>query len=56
MGLWRRSLSERHCDFAKLLPAVRAEQLDWERIRVETAGNDYAVAFLVLIDRLGPAG
>ena len=53
-----RSLSERHCDFAKLLPAVRAvrEQLDWERIRAETAGNDYAVAFLVLVDRLGLAG
>ncbi|AKN16756.1 hypothetical protein MHAE_00145 [Mycobacterium haemophilum DSM 44634] len=50
-----RALGEHHCDFAKLLPAVRAirERLDWARIRAETASNDYAVAFLVLADRLG---
>lgn len=50
-----RSLGEHYCDFAKLLPAVRAvrEQLDWERVRALTADNDYAVAFLVLVDRLG---
>ncbi|KLO33816.1 hypothetical protein ABW17_28120 [Mycobacterium nebraskense] len=50
-----RSLGEHHCDFAKLLPAVRAvrEQLDWERVRARTADNDYAVAFLVLVERLG---
>jgi hypothetical protein len=50
-----RSLGEHHCDFAKLLPAVRAvgERLDWGRIRTLTADNDYAVAFLVLADRLG---
>jgi Nucleotidyl transferase of unknown function (DUF2204) len=50
-----RSLGEHHCDFAKLLPAVRAirERLDWDRIRAQTADNDYAVAFLVLIERLG---
>ncbi len=50
-----RSLGEHHCDFTKLLPAVRAvrEQLDWNRIRAQTADNDYAVAFLVLADRLG---
>jgi hypothetical protein len=49
------SLSEHHCDFATLLPVVRAvrEQLDWARIRRETAGNDFAAAFLVLTDRLG---
>lgn len=55
-----RSLSEHHCDFAALLPPVRAvrEQLDWGRIREQTADNDFAVAFLVLTDRLGvsPAG
>ena len=40
---------------AKLLPAVRAirERLDWERIKSECADNDYAVAFLVLAQRLG---
>jgi Nucleotidyl transferase of unknown function (DUF2204) len=50
-----RSLGEHHCDFARLLPAVRAirERLDWKSIRSQTADNDYAVAFLVLADRLG---
>lgn len=49
-----RSLGEHHCDFAKLLPAVRAvrERLDWDEIREQTADNDYAVAFLVLAERL----
>jgi Nucleotidyl transferase of unknown function (DUF2204) len=53
-----RSLGEHHCDFAKLLPAVRAvrERLDWEHVRTRTADNDYAVAFLVLADRLGLTG
>ncbi|ORW73256.1 nucleotidyltransferase [Mycobacterium saskatchewanense] len=53
-----RSLGERHCDFATLLPAVRAirERLDWDRIKSETADNDYAVSFLVLADRLGLTG
>lgn len=49
-----RALHEHHCDFAKLLPAVRAvrEQLDWQQLSEQTADNDYAVAFLVLADRL----
>ena len=49
------SMNEHHCDFAALLPAIRAvrERLDWDRVRADTAGNDFAVAFLVLIDRLG---
>jgi hypothetical protein len=53
-----KSLTEHHCDFAKLLPAVRAirEQLDWDRIAAETADNDFAAAFLVLADRLGLRG
>lgn len=53
-----RSLGEHHCDFARLLPAVRAvrERLDWNHIRAQTADNDYAVAFLVLADRLGLTG
>lgn len=53
-----RSLNEHHCDFAKLLPPVRAvrERLDWDEIRAATDGNDYAVAFLVLADRLGLTG
>ncbi len=50
-----RSLSEHYCDFAALLPAVRSvrEQLDWPRLRKDVADNDFAVAFLVLTDRLG---
>jgi len=53
-----RSLGERLCDFAKLPPAVRAvrEQLDWDRVRSQTADDDYGVAFLVLVERLGLTG
>jgi hypothetical protein len=53
-----RALNEHHCDFAKLLPAARAvrERLDWDQIRVHTGDNDYAVAFLVLAQRLGLTG
>ncbi len=49
------SLHEHHCDFGSLLPAVRAvrERVDWDWVRAETASNDFAVAFLVLTDRLG---
>ncbi len=49
------SLNEHHCDFAALLPAIRGvrERVDWDRVRADTDGNDFAVAFLVLIDRLG---
>ncbi len=48
-----RSLGEHHCDFAKLLPAVRAirELVDWDAVSAQTADNDYAVAFLVLAQR-----
>ncbi|WP_162463737.1 MULTISPECIES: hypothetical protein [unclassified Mycolicibacterium] len=49
------SLNEHHCDFAALLPSVRAvrEQVDWDAVRAATADNHFAGAFLVLIDRLG---
>ena len=52
------SLNEHHCDFAALLPAIRAvrERVDWERVRADAAANDFAVAFLVLTDRLGITG
>lgn len=52
------SLNEHHCDFAPLLPAVRAvrEQMDWDKLRADTAENHFAVAFLVLADRLGITG
>ena len=53
-----RALNEHCCDFTRLLPAVRAvrERLDWRRIEAQIADNDYAVAFLVLVTRLGLTG
>jgi hypothetical protein len=49
------ALNEHYCDFAALLPVVRAvrEQLDWPRLAADTASNDFAAAFLVLAERLG---
>ncbi|MBV9512576.1 MAG: hypothetical protein JO280_00815, partial [Mycobacteriaceae bacterium] len=49
------SLNEHRCDFASLLPPVRAvrEQVDWDRVRADTSHNDFAAAFLCLTDRLG---
>lgn len=48
------SLSEHYCDFAALLPVVRAvrEQLDWARLRADAEGQPFAEAFLFLTDRL----
>jgi hypothetical protein len=55
------ALNEHQCDLARLLPVARAvrEQVDWASVREVTAGNDFAVSFLVLLERLGvapPAG
>ncbi len=49
------SYTQHHCDFATGLPVARSlrEQIDWDRVRRETAESPYAVAFLVLLDRLG---
>jgi hypothetical protein len=48
------SYTQHHCDFATGLPVARSlrEQIDWERVRLETAKSPYAEAFLVLLDRL----
>ncbi|MDG4664580.1 hypothetical protein [Mycobacterium sp. 236(2023)] len=50
-----RALHEHHCDFAALLPAVRAvrEQLDWAELRRNTSENPFATAFLSLCESLG---
>ena len=50
-----RALNEHYCDFAALLPGVRAvrERVDWDAVRRDTADSDFAVAFLTLADRLG---
>jgi hypothetical protein len=51
------SLTEHYCDFAALLPVVRAvrEQLDWPRIQAATRENPFAAAFLFLLERLAIA-
>lgn len=48
------SFSQHHCDFARGLPLARSlrEQIDWNRVRVQTAHSPYAEAFLILLDRL----
>lgn len=49
------SYTQHYCDFATGLPVARSlrEQIDWNRVRAETAKSPYAEAFLVLLDRLG---
>jgi hypothetical protein len=48
------ALDEHACDFAAMLPVVRAlrEQLDLERVRRETASSPFAAALLMLLERL----
>jgi hypothetical protein len=48
------SFSQHYCDFARGLPVARSlrEQIDWPRVRRETAHSPYAEAFLILLDRL----
>jgi hypothetical protein len=49
------SFSEHHADFSVTLTCVRPlrEQVDWARVRDETAGSAFAAAFLVLLRELG---
>ncbi|MEV8509393.1 nucleotidyltransferase [Actinoplanes sp. NPDC051475] len=48
------SYTQHYCDFATGLPVARSlrEQIDWDRVREETAKSPYAEAFFVLLDRL----
>jgi hypothetical protein len=48
------SYSQHYCDFATGFPVARSlrEQIDWARVRRETAKSPYAEAFLMLLDRL----
>lgn len=50
-----RAMSEHYCDYSRVLPSARAlrEQVDWQRLREETGDNDFAAAFLFLLERLG---
>lgn len=49
-----RALNEHHCDFATLIPLVRAvrEQLDWPELHRHTSQNPFATSFLSLCDAL----
>ena len=51
------TFSQHYCDFARGLPMARSlrEQIDWARVRRETAPSPYAEAFLLLLDRLNVA-
>ncbi len=50
-----KALTEHLCDYSSVLPVARAlrEQVDWEQVRGEVDDNDFAVACLFLLDRLG---
>jgi hypothetical protein len=49
------ALEEHACDFGSVLPVARAvrEQVDWGEVAEQTKDNDFAVALLFLLDRLG---
>lgn len=49
------ALDEHYCDFGAMIPVVRAlrEQVDFARVRAETATSPYAEALLLLLERLG---
>jgi hypothetical protein len=49
------ALDEHYCDVALLLPTMRAlrEQVEWSVVRRRTRDNDFAVAVLFLLERLG---
>lgn len=48
------ALDEHYCDFGPMLAVVRAlrEQVDFARVREETAGSPFAAAVLYLAERL----
>ena len=49
------AMDEHSCDLAPHLAVARSlrEQVDWERVRVETADSPFAAALLLLLERLG---
>ena len=48
------ALDEHYCDFGAMIPVVRAlrEQVDFDRVREETADSPFAGALLFLLERL----
>ena len=51
------ALNEQKCDYSTVLPVARAlrEQVDWDQVAQDAAGNDFAEACLFLLNRLGVA-
>lgn len=51
------AMEEHACDFGAVLPVARAvrEQVDWQAVAEGTSQNDFAAAFLFLLERLGVA-
>lgn len=49
------ALEEHACDLGRVLPSARAvrEQVDWHAVAEATRDNDFAVAALFLLERLG---
>jgi hypothetical protein len=49
------ALDEHYCDLTMPVAVARAlrEQIDWERVERDAAGNDFAAAVLFLLRRLG---
>jgi len=49
------ALEEHACDFGAVVPVARAvrEQVDWAEVATRTGDNDFAVALLFLLERLG---
>lgn len=48
------AMDEHYCDFSYLVPVARAlrEQVDWDVVRRDTAGNAFAEALMFLLERL----
>jgi hypothetical protein len=48
------ALDEHYCDFGPMIGVVRAlrEQVDFDRVRKETAESDFAAALIFLLERL----
>jgi hypothetical protein len=51
------ALSEKSCDYGKVLPSARAlrEQVDWREVRQQTQDNVFCLGLLLVLERLGIA-
>jgi hypothetical protein len=48
------AMDEHYCDLSTMIPVARAlrEQVDWDRVREETADSPFAAALLFLLEQL----